>query len=321
MLFPTRLNTLPGLMLAPLPLVAVGGAGLGFISFVGGRAAVWRLADAAGPYSLLMAMGVLAVTLMLAALLGRSPSGRHVPLVVLMGLATLPWLLGIAGTQEAMEKVLAALPDAGSGNALTALVAGTGEAMVTRLLGAWMSAALLVCVAVGLVLLRAPAVRRGEDAGILLGAVLSLMLGGIALLVALEAHQLFELLTPLATRSPELQAGLITQGMEKLEWMQELRAASLGALAVLAATLIGWKFFLRPETVRRWMGNLLLVGLAALVLLLDALPMQLAARGVREAGVSRTLLPMVLRQNPTNARSAAPRSRPTSPVPLIRVEK
>ncbi|QRK12213.1 hypothetical protein JQX13_20530 [Archangium violaceum] len=321
MLFPTRLNTLPGLLLAPLPLVAVGGAGLAFISFVGGRATVWRMVGAAGPYSLLMVVAVLGVMFMLSALLGRSPSGRQAPLVVLVGLATLPWLLGIAGTQEAMEKVLAALPDASGERALTALVAGTGEAMVTRLLGAWMSAALLVCVAVGLVLLRARAVRRGEGAGIPLGVALSLMLGSLALLVALEAHHLFELLTPLATRPPEAQAGLVTQGIEKLEWMQELRSASLVALAVLASALIGWRFFLRPETVRRWMGSLLLMALTAIILILDSRPMQLAAASVREAGVSRALLPGMVRPNLANARSVATRARPYSPVPVIRAEQ
>ena len=51
----------------------------------------------------------------LSGLLCMGLSGRHAPLVVLVGLAMLPWFLGIAGTQEAMERVLAMLPDVGRG--------------------------------------------------------------------------------------------------------------------------------------------------------------------------------------------------------------
>ncbi|HYO55783.1 hypothetical protein [Archangium sp.] len=292
--------------MAALPPAAVVGFGFAFLSFAGGRAEVWRMTDSTGPYSVLMAIAVLGVTLVLSGLLSMGPSGRHAPLVVLVGLATLPWLLGIAGTQEAVEKVLAALPDAGNGDALAVLVAGTGEAMVTRLLGAWMSAALLVAVAVGLVLLRERATLVEEDSGRLLGAALGLALGSIALLVALEAHHLFELLTTLATQAPEARAGLIAAGTKKLTHLQELRSATLGALAVLALALICWQFILRPEDVTQWAGSLMLAALAAAVLVLDARPMQLAARGAREADVSRTLLPMLVHHDPSSAFDAVP---------------
>ncbi|MFY0583682.1 hypothetical protein ACN28S_63675 [Cystobacter fuscus] len=66
----------------------------------------------AGLYSVLMWLGI-GVTLVLSTLLCRGSAGRHAPLVLLVGLATLPWLLGIAGTQEAMRRVLAALPEVG----------------------------------------------------------------------------------------------------------------------------------------------------------------------------------------------------------------
>jgi hypothetical protein len=319
MLVPARLNTLPGLLLAVLPPVAVLGFGLAFLSFAGGRAEVWRMTDATGPYSVLMAVAVLAVMLVLSGLLSMGPSGRHAPLVVLVGLATLPWLLGIAGTQEAVEKVLAALPDAGNGDALAVLVAGTGEAMVTRLMGAWMSAALLVAVAVGLVLLRERAALVGEEAGRLLGAALGLALGSTALLVALEAHHLFELLTTLATQAPEARAGLIAAGTEKLTSLQALRSATLGALTVLSLALICWQFFLRPEAVTQWAGSLLLAALAAAVLILDARPMQLAAQGAREADVSRALLPMLVHHDPSSALDAVPS--PHLPPPGLRSDR
>ncbi len=290
MLVPAKLNPLPGLALAALPPVAVLGFSLAFLSFVGGSAAVWRMTEAAGPYSLLMMGAVVGVTCMLSWLLCMGLSGRHAPLVALVGLATLPWFLGIAGTEEAVERVLAALPEVGGGNALAVLVAGTGEAMVARLLGAWTSAALLVGVAVGLVLLREQAALSGEDAGRLLGAALGLVLGGIALLVALEAHQLFELLTSLATQAPETRAGLILSGTRKLTQLQELRSAALGALVVLALALVCWQLFLHPEAVGQWVGSMALVALAATVLMLDAHPLRLATQGARQANLANLLL-------------------------------
>jgi hypothetical protein len=306
MLVPAKLNTLSGLLVALLPPVAVVGFGSAFLSYVGGRTEVWRMADTAGPYSLLMAAAVLGVAVMLSMLLSMGLTGRHAPLVVLVGIATLPWFLGIAGTEEAMERVLEALPDVGSGDALSVLVAGTGEAMVTRLLGAWASSALLVGVAVGLVLLRGRAALVGEGAGQLLGAALSLVLGSIALLVALEAHQLFQLLTTLATQAPEARAGFISAGTERLAHLQGLRQAALVALAVSALSLVSWQFFLRPQAVSQWAGSLMLAALSAAVLLLDARPLELAARGAREAGLSRLLLPMLVRSSASHALGTLP---------------
>ncbi len=290
MLVPAKLNPLPGLALASLPPVAVLGSSLAFLSFVGGSSVAWRMADVAGSYSLLLVGAVVGVTCVLSWLLCMGLSGRHAPLVALVGLATLPWFLGIAGTEEAMERVLAALPDVGGGNALAVLVSGTGEAMVTRLLGAWTSAALLVVVSVGLVLLRKQAALSGEDAGRLLGAALGLVLGGIALLVALEAHQLFELLTSLATQAPEARAGLILAGTRKLAQLQEVRSAALGALGVLALALVCWQLFLRPEAIGQWVGSMALVALAAAVLMLDAHPLRLATQRTRQADLTSLLL-------------------------------
>ncbi|QRN96254.1 hypothetical protein JRI60_45785 [Archangium violaceum] len=306
MLVPAKLNTVSGLLVATLPAVAVVGFGSALLSFVGGRTEVWRMADTAGPYSLLMAAAVLGVMVVLSMLLSMGLTGRHAPLVVLVGIATLPWFLGIAGTDEAMERVLAALPDVGSGDALSVLVAGTGEAMVTRLLGAWASAALLVGVAVGLVLLRGRAALVGEGAGQLLGAALSLALGSIALLVALEAHQLFQMLTTIATQAPEARAGFITSGTERLAHLEDLRSAALVVLAILALSLVSWQFYLRPQAVSQWAGSLMLAGLSAAVLLLDARPLELAARGAREAGLSRTLLPLLVRSSSANALGTLP---------------
>ncbi len=304
MLLPARPNPLPGLALAAIPPVALGGFGLTFLSRLGGRVGLERLADAAGSYSVLLVGAGLAVTVALSVLLCLGLTRRRAPLVLMVGLATLPWFLGIAGTEEAVERVLAALPDVGSGDALAVLVGGTGGAMVTRLLGAWTSAALLVGVAVGLVPLRARATE--DEVGGLLGAALGLTLGGIALLVALEAHHLFELLTTLAAQAPEARGRLLETGTAELARLQELRAAGLGALGVLALALIGWQFFLRPEAVGQWAGSVTLAALTAAVLLMDAYPMERAAEGAREAGLPRCLLPLPVLVQSTPMKALGP---------------
>ncbi len=293
MLVPARFNPLPALALAALPSASVLGFSLVFLSFVGGRAEVWRMVDAAGTYSLLMVATVVGVTLLLSALLSMGLGGRHAPLVVLVGLGMLPWFLGIAGSEEALEKVLAALPDTGAGQVLTVLVTGTGEAMVARLLGAWASAALLMGMALGIALLRKQAALVGEDAGRLLGAALSLVLGVVALLVALEAFQLFELLTSVATQSSEAHVALIAAGTRRLAQVQTLRSATLGALGVLALALVLWQFFVRPEAVGQWVGSMTLAVLAATVLMLDGRPLRMATDMAQEAGLRGDLTSML----------------------------
>ena len=293
MLVPARFNPLPALALASLPFAAMLSFSLVFLSFVGGRAEVWRMVDAAGTYSLMMVATVVGVTLLLSALLSMGLGGRHAPLVVLVGLGMLPWFLGIAGSEEALEKVLAALPDAGAGQVLTVLVTGTGEAMVARLLGAWASAALLMGMALGIALLRKQAALVGEDAGRLLGAALSLVLGVVALLVALEAFQLFELLTSVATQSSEAHVALIAAGTRRLAQVQTLRSATLGALGVLALALVLWQFFVRPEAVGQWVGSMTLAVLAATVLMLDGRPLRMATDMAQEAGLRGDLTSML----------------------------
>ena len=306
MLLPPRLTAHPALMLATLPLVAGVGSALALLPFVG-RGQAWHMVSTAGPYSALMVGAVLGVVGVLCTLLRTSPSAQPAPLVVLVGLATLPWFLGIAGTQEAMEKVLAALPRGEDREAVLAvLVPGTGEAMVTRMLGAWMSAGLLVSVALGLVLQQGRAVLGGRQSGRLLGAALGLALGCTALLVAIEAHHLFELLTTLATRAPEARAGLIAASGARLARLYELRSATLGALGVVALALVAWQFFLRPEAISQWVGSLVLAALAATVLFLDARPLQLTVHVPWQLDASRPEVTPRVRDVLVKALSAVP---------------
>jgi hypothetical protein len=292
--------------------MAMGSFGLALPPLWGGDTEVWRMAGAPGLYGVLMWTGIGGVTLVLSTLLCRGAAGRHAPLVLLVGLATLPWLLGIAGTQEAMRKVLAALPEVGGRDALAMLAAGTGEAMVTRRLGAWTSAALLGAVAVGLVLVHKRR-RVGEDSERMLGAALALALGFSALLAALEAHLLVELLTPRATPDSGANAALLATDTSRLTTLQELRWALLGAQTVLGLALVGWRFFPRPRAVAQWVGSLTLVAMAAAVLALDTRPLQLAAWGAWRADASRmspaSRLPHVL----AGALGAVPSAHCTTP--------
>jgi hypothetical protein len=196
-----------------------------------------------------------------------------------------------------MRRVLAALPEVGGRDALAMLAAGTGEAMVTRRLGAWTSAALLGAVAVGLVLVHKHR-RAGEDSERMLGAALALVLGFSALLAALEAHLLVELLTPRAAPGSGEHAARLATDTARLTSLQELRWALLGALMVLGLTLVGWRLIPRPRAVAQWAGSLTLVAIAAAVLALDTRPLQLAAWGAWRADASRmspaSRLPQVL---------------------------
>ncbi len=312
MLVPFRLNSLPGLLVAALPPMAVAGFGLALLSLVGGGAQVWRMAGASGAYSLLMVTGVVGVTCVLSALLGMGPAGKHAPLVVLVGLATLPWMLGIAGSQESMERVLATLPEGHHGEALAQWVSGTGEAMVTRLVGAWMSAALLGAVALGLVLQHKRAAHRGEPSGRLLGAALGLALGGMALVVALEAHQLFALFTSLGERAPETRALLISASTDTLARLQACRMALMGLMAILSLALVCWQFFLHPDAVGQWAGSLMLGAIVALVVILDGRPLRLAAEEASRAQAPGTPLSSLIRGVLADALEAVP---PTGHLP------
>lgn len=315
MLLPPRVNPHPALLLATLPLMGGVGSALALLSFVG-RGQAWHMVDAAGPYSVLMAGAVLGVMLLLAMVLRTSPSAQPAPLVVVVGLAMLPWFLGIAGTHAAMERMLGTLAsEVDRGAALAVLVPGAGQAMVTRMLGAWMSAALLVSVAMGLVLQQGRTALGQEPSGRLLGAALGLTLGVSALLVALEAHHLFELLTTLSTQAPETRAGLVSRGIAQLAQLEELRSATLGALGVVALALVGWQFFLRPEAIMQWVGSLVLVALAATVLFLDTRPLRLTVRADWQAEGSRPGATLRVRDVLASALSAMPPATHLRPEP------
>jgi hypothetical protein len=298
MLVLPRFNLLPGLWLTLVLLAVALGFGTAFLSLVGGTAELTRVVELAGPLSALLVLGGLGLLGLIAGLLGMSAARRTPPpLLVAVGLALVPWLLGIASTQETLEQALGALPVAGSGDVLAALAEGTSEAMVARLLGSWMSAALLVGVAVGLGVLRLGQ-REQSGLGLGLGAALSLVLAGIALLVALEAHQLFNLMTELASARPEVREATLAAGTADLSMLRELRSAAVGMLAVLALALVCWQLFEHPRAIRQWAGSLLLATLAAALLVMDARPLRRAQEEARAAGLPTALL-KTLEQTPT----------------------
>ncbi|MET0403098.1 MAG: hypothetical protein ABW123_11875 [Cystobacter sp.] len=316
MLVPVRLPFIHGLLIAAIPLLAMGGFGLAMPPITEAGAEPWCIAGStAGLYGILMWLGIVGVTLGLSMLLSMGTADKHAPLVLLVGLATMPWLLGVAGTQEAMRQVLVTLPSVGGRDALEVLAAGTGEAMMARLVGAWSSAALLSAVTLGLLLLYKQARRAGEGAGRLIGAALSLALAVTALLAAYEAHLLMQMLTPLVAPASGVHAEQLAILGARLSEVHGLRSALLGMLAVLGLTLVGWQFFPSPRAVNQWAGSLALVAIAATVLVLDTRPLQLAARGAWKVDASHLLLPSALHDTLATALGAT-----RLPAPALRTE-
>ncbi|MFP2934385.1 hypothetical protein ACLESO_56575, partial [Pyxidicoccus sp. 3LG] len=109
-----------------------------------GAAAFALTVDAAGPYAALVALALLVELPVLALALASTGMERRVPLPVMLGMATLPWMLGLMGTEVLVDRALAVLPHTDAVEAGLALASSTGQAMAPRLLGAWTSAALLL---------------------------------------------------------------------------------------------------------------------------------------------------------------------------------
>ena len=120
----------------------------------------------------------------------------------------------------------------------------------------------------------------------------------LALLVVLEAHQLFNLMTELAVARPEAREGVLALGTADFAVLKELRSAAVGVLAVLALALVCWQFFEHPGAVTQWAGSLLLATLAAALLVMDARPLHLAEEEARAAGLPTALLES-LKQTPS----------------------
>ncbi|RKI68082.1 hypothetical protein D7X55_12815 [Corallococcus sp. AB049A] len=232
----------------------------------------------AGPFSLLLGLALVVEVPLLTIAAGSTLQGRAaVPLAVMVGMATVPWTLGLLGTEVLLERMQAALPGVSASDAGIALTAGLGKAMAPRLLGAWISAVLLGSLSVALAMARFNSPGAGYSArrSLLLGSLVSAALAGMAVVGTLEAHQLFTLLSRLSRAPGELRPDLMAEGMARVAQLRVVRWSCFSCLLVLGCA---WLMTYRAAEARRtraleWVGGLVLTAAVAVLLLLDAHPL------------------------------------------------
>lgn len=295
MLVPAKPSLGPGLLAAAVAPATALGAGVLLSAWVG-IGGLTRLAEAAGPFALLVLLTGLAEVGFLTLMLCHTGSGRPVPLAVMLGMATLPWTLGLLGTEVILGRALALLPALDAVQARATLATGTGEAMASRMLGAWTSAALLAGLGLGLGVARvvfpsAQPVRRVREWSLLFGSAVAVALALVAAVGALEAHSLFELLTRLARAPLADRALLVEDGLAEVTRLRPLRWGGMGLLAVLGLALFRWRARSGARQALEWVGSLALLAAVGALLVLDAHPLRFVSQRGRGAGLERLLRP------------------------------
>ncbi|NBD10552.1 MULTISPECIES: hypothetical protein [Corallococcus] len=263
---------------------------------LGSPASLLSVVVSAGPFAVLVGLALLVEVPLLTVAAGTTLVGRTVPLAVMVGMATVPWTLGLLGTEVLLERMQAALPLVAATDAGVALTAGMGKAMAPRLLGAWTSAVLLGSLSVALGMAHFSAERLGHDArrGLLLGSLVSAALAGMAVVGTLEAHQLFTLLSRLSRAPGTLRPDLMAEGMAQAARLRTVRWSCLGCLLVLGFT---WLMTYRAREARRthaleWVGGLVLTVAVAVLLVLDAHPLHTTLGPERITTGRRTSAPV-----------------------------
>ncbi|NVJ09813.1 hypothetical protein HUW63_31890 [Myxococcus sp. AM001] len=282
MLVPLRLRLAPGLAVALAVPITVIVWCFTLAPLLKGAAGVSQALQAAGPFAALVAMALaLEVPLLSLALVGSGVE-RRVPLSAMLGLATLPWMLGLMGTEVLMDRVLVSLPRLDTVEAGLALATRTGEAMAPRLLGAWTSTALLLGLALGLALAHFDPSGFREAAGprnrrLLLASGVSASLASVALVGALEARHLLGFLTSLARMPDAERSELIATGLAATANLRALRWTCTGVLTVLGLTLMARRRAGEAShTPLGWSARLVPAAAVAVLLVLDANPVSSA---------------------------------------------
>ena len=262
---------------------------------LGGPAGLVSVVASAGPFALLVGLALVVEVPLLTWAAGSTLLGRAVPLAVMVGMATVPWTLGLLGTEVLLERMQAALPLVGVEDAGVALTAGMGKAMAPRLLGAWTSAVLLcsLSVALGVARFSHSSISRGTRRGLLLGSLVSAALAGMAAVGALEAHHLFTLLSRLSRAPGALRPDLMAEGMAQAARLRTVRWSCLGCLAVLTFTWLTYRAReARHAPTLEWAGSLVLTLAVAVLLLLDAHPLRTTLGPERVTAGGRSGLPL-----------------------------
>ncbi|CAM4228194.1 hypothetical protein COEX109129_14360 [Corallococcus exiguus] len=279
MLVPVRPHVAPGPFVVALAVpttVCVLGSTLPVL--LGSPAGLMSVVSSAGPFAALLVLTLVVEVPLLMLATGSTLMGRTVPLAVMVGMATVPWTLGLLGTEVALERMQVALPMVSATDAGIALTAGLGKAMAPRLLGAWTSAVLLGALSVALGMARyntARAVHDNTRRSLLLGSLVSAALAGMAVVGTLEAHHLFTLLSRLSRAPGALRPDLMAEGMAQAARLRTVRWSCFSCLLVLG---FAWLMTYRAAEARRtraleWVGGLVLTAAVAVLLVLDAHPL------------------------------------------------
>ncbi|MDY7225825.1 hypothetical protein [Hyalangium rubrum] len=256
-----------------------------------------RLMGSSGAFGSLVVISGLVEMAFLTVMLCHIGTGREVPLAVLLGVATLPWTVGLLGTEVHVGRVVAALGELEASDARNTLALGVGEAMASRVLGAWVSAALLVGLSLGLALNRAggepPLVGspRGHFTKMMFGVVAALALAAIALVGAMEAYQLFGLLTRLAQVPLAERTDLLAQAVDEVARLRPMRWGCMAVLGTLAVASLAWKARRTVRSEGGWVENGILLASVAALLVLDGHPLRSATERAHALGLGPVSLP------------------------------
>ena len=330
MLVPFRLRLAPGLSVASAVPVTVFLWCFTLAPLMHSSTELANTVDAAGPFAALVAVALLVELPLLSLALASTGMERKVPLAVMLGMATLPWMLGLMGTEVLVERASAALPNLDAVEAGLVLAANTGQAMAPRLLGAFTSAALLLGLALGLALARfGPAHLRMERdchraCGLLLSSGVCASLASVALVGAMEARHLFDLLTGLAHVPESGRQELVTAGLETAARLRTVRQGCTGVLAVLGFALLMRRTSGDGHSPLGWFARLVPAAAVTALLVLDAHPVSSvterapvaipAGQGVAPGRRGPAHLPGVEARRQSSSRSAnrmSPASTPT----------
>ncbi len=282
------------------------------VAWAGGPEELSRIMSTAGTFTSLVVISGLVELAFLTVMVCHTGNGRVVPLAVMLGMATLPWTVGLLGTETVIDRTFTAIAGLEAPDARTALALGVAEAMAARMLGAWMSMALLMGLGLGLAMTGASSdapwrsAPRGTTASLLFGIVVAFVLAALALVGAMEAHQLFTGLTRLVRAPLPEHVGLLSQVTEELAHLRPIRQACEALLLTLGGVLLVWQLRRATRPARGWMGSAFLVASVTALLVLDGHPLRLAELRARNAGLDAPSLPRDF-QTLSTPRASTPR--------------
>ncbi|WP_240356153.1 MULTISPECIES: hypothetical protein [Myxococcus] len=241
--------------------------------------------DAAGPFAAVVALALLVELPLLSLALASIGLGRRVPLAVMLGMATLPWMVGLLGTEVLVGRAMSGLTRLSTHDTALDVAMSTGHAMAPRLLGAWTSAALLLGLSVGLALAcfgpscAEDAGGRRRRRGLLLASAVTAALASVAAAGALEARHFLEMLTGMGQVPESMREEWVATGMEAAARLREVRWLCTSLLAVLGIMLLA-RGATRREPSRptpRWAPRLVPAAAVTALLVMDVHPVRSVA--------------------------------------------